>query len=134
MNNADKKDNLANLLLLTTMGRKTGEPLISAVQYEEFRGEHCISIPRGSKADWYRNILANPWVDAQVKGKKYRALAEPVTEAARIADFLGQGLAEQSSVVASLVRTHGLPSKPTRAQLGALASNLVVIFLHQAKR
>jgi deazaflavin-dependent oxidoreductase (nitroreductase family) len=134
MKPTEKNENLGNiLLLLTTTGRTTRQPLVSALQYEEFKGEHCISIPRGSNADWFRNILASPWVEAQVKGKKYRALAEPVTDTSRIAGFLEHNLVKHSSAVASMVRAHGLPAKPTRAQLEALSATLVVIFLHPAK-
>jgi deazaflavin-dependent oxidoreductase (nitroreductase family) len=134
MKSPQKNENLGNiLLLLTTTDRKTRKPFVSAVQYEEFKGEHCINVPRGTAADWYRNILANPWVDAQVKRRKYHALAEPVTDASRIADFLGQSLARHSSAVASMIRSHGLPNKPTRAQLEALSTTLVLVILHPAK-
>jgi deazaflavin-dependent oxidoreductase (nitroreductase family) len=134
MKPTDKNDNLGNiLLLLTTTGRKTRQPLVSALQYEEFKGEHCITIPRGSNADWFRNILADPWVDAQVKRRKYHALAEPATDAVRIADFLEYSLAKPSSAVVSMARTHGLPPKPSRAQIEALSATLVVVFLHPTK-
>jgi deazaflavin-dependent oxidoreductase (nitroreductase family) len=134
MKPTDKNENLGNvILLLTTTGRKTRQPMVSALQYEDFKGEHCISVPRGSNADWFRNILADPWVDAHVKGRKYHALAEPVTDAIRIADFLVHSLVKHSSAVVSMVRMHGLPPKPTRAQLEALSATLVVVFLHPAK-
>jgi deazaflavin-dependent oxidoreductase (nitroreductase family) len=127
-------ENLGNvLLLLTTTGRSSRQPLVSAVQYEEYKGEHCIIVPRSTKTDWYLNILASPWVEAKVKGKNYRVLAEPVTDSARIAVFLEYNLAKQSPSITSLVRTHGLPSKPSKAQLEALSTTLVVIFLHQEK-
>ena len=78
------------------------------------------------------NILASPWVDAQVKGKKYHALAEPVTDNTRIADFFQNCLSNRSPKVVDLVKTHGLPSRSSRGQLEALASTQLVIFLHKA--
>jgi hypothetical protein len=134
MKASETGENLGNvLLMLTTTKRNSRVPMVSAVQYEDYKGEHCIIIPRGTRVGWYMNILANPWVDAQVKGKKYHALAEPVADNTRIADLFQNSLANLSPMIIDLVKTHGLPSKPRRGQLEALASTQLVIFLHKVK-
>ena len=133
MKPSDTGENLGNvLLMLTTTKRNSRVPMASAVQFEDYKGEHCVIIPRRSRVGWYMNILASPWVDAQVKGKKYHALAEPVTDNGRIADLLQHSLTNSSPMVVELVKSHGLPAKPRRGQLEALASTQLVIFLHKA--
>jgi F420H(2)-dependent quinone reductase len=130
----EKKDSLGSVvLLLTTTNRNSRQPMVSAVRYEDYKGEHCLIIPRRTRIGWYMNILASPWVDVEVHGRKYHALAEPVTDNARIADLFREGLANRSPMIVSLARSHGLPSKPSRGQLEALGSTQVVIFLHKAK-
>ena len=47
------------VLLLTTIGRKSGLPRATPLQYEEVDGQYRIASARGTEADWYRNILAN---------------------------------------------------------------------------
>jgi hypothetical protein len=134
MKSSDTGENLGNvLLMLTTTNRNTRQPMVSAVQYEDYKGEHCIIVPRGTRVGWYMNILASPWIDAQVRGRKYHALAEPVTDSGRIADLFQQSLVSRSPLIVNLVKTHGLPSKPSRAHLEALGSTQVVIFLHRVK-
>jgi deazaflavin-dependent oxidoreductase (nitroreductase family) len=70
--------NGAPTLLLTTTGRKTGNqrtvPLIFGPD-----GDRCLVV--GSKGgapdhpNWYKNLAANPEVDVQVKGDRFRATA-----------------------------------------------------------
>jgi hypothetical protein len=135
MNTDEKKDTLGNVfLLLATINRKNGLQVLNAIQYEEINGEFFLTVPRGFSADWLRNIHANPWVDIQVKNRKLHALAEPVIDPVRIADFLENRLAEHSQPVLDMVRAHGLPSKPSRAQLEALSGTLTVINLHPSKQ
>jgi hypothetical protein len=131
---AEKKENLGNVvLMLTTVDRANRKPVVSVVQYEEVKGEYYLTAPRSSPAEWIRNIHTNPWVDAQVKGKKVHALMEPVIDTPRIADFLEAQLARNSPPTQALLRSHGLPKKPSRAQLEALAGRLSLFVLHPAK-
>ena len=64
------------LLLLTTTGRKSGLPRTTPLQYEELDGAYYIGSARGTKADWFRNILADPHVEVEVKSKRFPAIAE----------------------------------------------------------
>jgi deazaflavin-dependent oxidoreductase (nitroreductase family) len=73
--------NGATCLLLTTTGRKSGEPrtvpLIFAAD-----GERCIVVASKGGAPehprWYRNLVANPRVQVQVKGDRFSATARTV--------------------------------------------------------
>jgi len=65
-------------LLLTTTGRKSGTqyttPLIYAL---DGRNPVIVASQGGSpdNPDWYRNLVANPEVEAQIKGDTFRAHA-----------------------------------------------------------
>ena len=58
------------VLLLTTTGRKSGQPREIPLQYEEVDGAIYIGSARGQKADWFRNVAANPEVIVRVKSRR----------------------------------------------------------------
>ena len=131
---AEMKGKLGSVvLMLTTTNRTTRAPVVNLVQYEEIKGEFYITAPRNSPAEWIRNIHANPWVDAQAKGKKVYGLVEPVMDSPRIADFLESQLSSNSNLVQDLIRTHGLPRKPSHSQLLALAGRITLFVLHPTR-
>ena len=73
--------NGATCLLLTTIGRRSGEPrtvpLIFAAD-----GERCIVVASKGGApehpQWYRNLSMTPTVQVQVKGDRFTATARTV--------------------------------------------------------
>ena len=77
------------ILLLTHTGRKSGTRYVTPLQYEKIDGAHCVCAARGSRADWYRNILADPHVYVQVDSCVFDCVAEPVADPGRVADFSG---------------------------------------------
>jgi deazaflavin-dependent oxidoreductase (nitroreductase family) len=117
------------ILLLTTRGRKTGLARLTALQYEEIDGAIVVGSSRGTKADWYRNILADPHVLVRVKSGEFRGLAEPSTDPDRIADFLEYRLKQHPRMVASILRAEGLPASPSRADLKGYASRLAIVVI-----
>lgn len=65
-------------LLLTTTGRRSGEPLLLPLIYGEDNGRYIIVASKGGAADhpaWYKNLVAEPNVQVQVKGDKFNATA-----------------------------------------------------------
>ena len=54
------------ILLLAHTGRKSGTHFMTPLQYEKIDAAYCVGAGRGPKADWYRNILADPHVWVQV--------------------------------------------------------------------
>ena len=105
------------VLLLTTTGRKSGKPRVTPLQYEEIDGDIYIGSARGTKADWWRNIAANPIVWVQVKSRKFEGRAELVTDLKRVADFLEYRLQKHPKMIGAIMRREGLPKKYTRADL-----------------
>ena len=72
------------LLLLTTVGRRSGEERTSPMMYLE-DGDRLLVIAsnNGAAVDplWYRNLLAEPSVTVEVPGRRYQAVATPLTGA-----------------------------------------------------
>ena len=66
-------------LLLTTIGRKTGEERIMPLLYSETGdGSYVVVGSKGGALKhpaWYLNLMAHPEVDVQVKADKFRARA-----------------------------------------------------------
>ena len=65
-------------LLLTTTGRRTGEPYMTPLIYGEDDGRYIIVASRGgadAHPQWYRNLVAQPEVGVQVKADRFRARA-----------------------------------------------------------
>jgi deazaflavin-dependent oxidoreductase (nitroreductase family) len=68
----------AKILLLTTKGRKTGEPRTAPLIYEEAGDRYVIIASKGGAPEhpgWYRNLAKEPEVELQVKGEVFPARA-----------------------------------------------------------
>jgi deazaflavin-dependent oxidoreductase (nitroreductase family) len=118
------------ILLLTTTGRKSGLPRVTPLQYELVEGAYCVGARRGQQADWFKNILANPHVELQVRSRRLKAIAEPVTDPARIADFLALRLRRHPLIVGQILHMDGLSRTPTRDELLRYAGRLAMVILH----
>ena len=76
----------AAALLLTAIGRKSGEKFIFPLFYGTDGERHFVIASKGGAPQhpgWYRNILANPEVEVQVGTKKVKAKARTATGAER---------------------------------------------------
>ena len=70
------------LLLLTTVGRRTGQPRTTPMMYVRDGDRHLvIASNAGAPADpqWYRNLLADEAVTVEVRGAAFPARATPLT-------------------------------------------------------
>ena len=121
------------VLLLTTTGRKSGLARVTPLQYEEIDGAIYIGAARGLKADWFRNIVANPEVDVQVKARRFRGVAEPVTDPVRIADFLQVRLRRHPKMVGWILSRAGLPRHPTRAQIEGYSAKRAMVIIRPSE-
>ena len=73
-------------LLLTTTGRKSGEPRTIAIIYTPWRDCYVIIASKGgapAHPKWYLNILDQPEVAVQVKADRFRARARTATSPER---------------------------------------------------
>jgi deazaflavin-dependent oxidoreductase (nitroreductase family) len=117
------------ILLLTTTGRKSGLLRVTPLQYEEVDGAIYVGSARGAKADWFRNILVDPHVQVQVKSRQFAGMAETVTDADRIAEFLILRLRRHPRIVGAILRSEGLPASPCREELVAYAQHLAMVII-----
>ena len=72
----------AKTLLLTTKGRKTGEPRTTPLIYEVAARGYVIVASNGGAPKhpgWYRNLVKEPRVELQVKGEVFPARARTAT-------------------------------------------------------
>jgi deazaflavin-dependent oxidoreductase (nitroreductase family) len=72
------------LLLLTTTGRRSGEPRTSPVMYIPAGDHHLVVASNAgarSEPQWYHNLLADPTVTVEVPGGTFQARATPLTGA-----------------------------------------------------
>jgi deazaflavin-dependent oxidoreductase (nitroreductase family) len=73
-------------LLLTTVGRKSGEKFIFPLFYGEDGNSIIVVASKGGAPDhpgWYKNLVANPEVEVQAGTRKFKAKARTVTGAER---------------------------------------------------
>jgi deazaflavin-dependent oxidoreductase (nitroreductase family) len=69
-------------LLLTTTGRRSGQPITLPLIYGRHGDDYLLVASRGGSPQhpgWYFNLDANPEVEIQVKGDKLRARARTAT-------------------------------------------------------
>ena len=74
------------LLLLTTVGRRTGEPRTSPMMFHA-DGDRIVVIASNMGAprdpDWYLNLVAEPRVTVELDTESYEGTATPLTGAER---------------------------------------------------
>jgi deazaflavin-dependent oxidoreductase (nitroreductase family) len=71
----------AQWMLITTRGRKSGKPrdtMVDVMDYNKDTDTYYVEVAYGSRADWYRNIQANPLFEARVGRRKFQARATPL--------------------------------------------------------
>ena len=87
--------NDAPILILTTTGRKSGDPRLRPLIFGEDDDRYVIVASQGGKPvhpDWYLNLTADPDVHVQVKADRFLARARTAEGAER--DRLWQQMAQ----------------------------------------
>lgn len=70
------------ILILTTTGRRSGEPRQNALIFRPHGDAYLIVASKGGAEDppdWYRNLQDDPAVQVQIKGEKFAARARTAT-------------------------------------------------------
>lgn len=74
------------LLLLTTVGRRTGTPRTTPMMFHRYRGRLLVMASNAGAAkvpDWYVNLVAHPRVVVETPDATYDAIARTLTDADR---------------------------------------------------
>jgi deazaflavin-dependent oxidoreductase (nitroreductase family) len=119
------------VLLLTTIGRKSGQSRVTPLQFEQVDGNIYSASARGLDADWFKNILANPSVQVQLRDRQFGATAEPVTDPTRIADYIELRLKRHPFMIRLIMTLFdGLPLRHSRADVEKLCADKAMVILH----
>jgi proline iminopeptidase len=73
---------LVPTLLLTTNGRRSGQPITMPLIYGEVGGKYVVVASKGgapTHPGWYLNLVAHPTVEVQVMADRFRATARTAT-------------------------------------------------------
>jgi deazaflavin-dependent oxidoreductase (nitroreductase family) len=120
------------VLLLTTVGRRSGLPRVTPLLYDEMDGIIYVGSARGEKADWYRNLQANPNVEVQVGSRRLRACAYPITDPLQIASFLEKRLKLHPVLATAVMRIEGLGPNPSGKELEQYAMRRTLVAIRPA--
>jgi deazaflavin-dependent oxidoreductase (nitroreductase family) len=121
----------SRVLVLTTIGRNSGKPRSTPLQFEKVEGVYYVASARGIQSDWYRNLVACSNVDVQVGGKRFSTIAKLMTDPRQIADFLELRLKRHPHFMSIMLHLEGLPHKYSRTDLEKFAKRLAIVVLHQ---
>lgn len=67
-------------LYLTTMGRRTGLPREIEIWFVAHAGRFYILAEHFQRAQWVKNIIANPSVQVRIRGREFKATARVLDE------------------------------------------------------
>ncbi len=117
------------ILLLTTTGRKSGQPRVTPLQYEWIDGFNYVASGWGKNADWVQNICCDQRVIVQIGRHKFAARTEMITAPAAVADFLELRLKRHPLMVRTMLHLQGLPLPYERQDLERLSQEIVAVKL-----
>jgi deazaflavin-dependent oxidoreductase (nitroreductase family) len=117
------------ILLLTTIGRKSGLPRVTPLQYEEIGGCYYLGSALGTESDWYKNILANPKVEVLAGRKKFKGVVEASTDIGRLVEFIQYRLERNPRILGAILKMHGMPAKPSREQLAEYSKGRALVVI-----
>ncbi|UCD97993.1 MAG: nitroreductase family deazaflavin-dependent oxidoreductase [Chloroflexota bacterium] len=119
-----------SVLILSTIGRKSGKVHRTPLQYEKIDGDFYVGSARGTAADWYRNLSVNPEAHIEIGAELIPVQAELITDPQQIADFFEYRQRSHPIMIKLMVRMEGLRFQHTRQELEEFASQKAVVVLH----
>ncbi len=67
------------IMVITHIGRRSGRRLRTPVNYAEHDGSVYCTAGFGPRADWFKNLRADPQVEVWLPGRTWRGVAEDAT-------------------------------------------------------
>jgi deazaflavin-dependent oxidoreductase (nitroreductase family) len=124
----------AEWMLLTTVGRKSGQPrqtMVDILDYDKDADTYYVEAAYGARADWYKNIQANPLFEAQVGRRKFKARAGELTSD-NAAEMLVQFYRRKPAYVRSVMAMVGMKFEG-EDELRSVAKNLTLLAVKPGK-
>ena len=115
-------------LMLTTVGRKSGQPrraVVDVLRHDKATDTYYVVSAYGERSDWYRNLQANPAVQAQVRCRKFSARATTLPEE-EAEEFLLDFWRRHRFYVRTMMRMIGL-KVTTEEEVRAVAAEMRVV-------
>ena len=119
-----------SILLLTTIGRRSGLPRVTPLLYDEIDGTVYVGSARGTMSDWYQNLRANPNVEVEVGSHRFRGCVDLISDPLQVADFLEERMKRHPLITAAVMRAEGIGSKPSREQLEEYAKKRTLVAIN----
>ena len=119
-----------SILLLTTIGRRSGLPRVTPLLYDEIDGTVYVGSARGTKSDWYQNLRANPNVEVEVGSHRFKGCVDLISDPLQVADFLEERMKRHPLITAAVLRAEGTGSKPSREQLEEYAKKRTLVAIN----
>jgi hypothetical protein len=82
---------------------------------------------RGAKADWYRNLVADPKVSIQVGRKKIQGVAKAIEDADKVFEFIHYRLKKNPHMIGIILRIDGLSFDPGEDELREYSRSLTIV-------
>lgn len=120
-----------SLVILTTVGRKTGRARLTALSnfgHDAATGTYYVVSGWGPRSDWYLNLKANPRVHVKVGRREFDGVAERVPEDLALSQ-LGEYLRLYPSVARAWAKRVGVSFDGSEASIRSLADHVVVVAL-----
>ena len=83
-------------MVITTVGRKSGEPRRTAIEFHEYKGRRYVFSAWGTKADWYRNIETDPRITIQTWRGAESVIARRIASDADLAEAFAFAMSNPS--------------------------------------
>ncbi len=77
-------------MIIRHVGRKSGKERLAPVNYAPVAGEIYCTAGFGSVSDWYRNIMANPFVELWLPEGKFPAKVDDISDSPQLLFLLRQ--------------------------------------------
>ena len=102
----------SHLVMLTVTGRKSGRPRHVPVAVHERRGEAYLWCPYGGRAQWYRNILADPVVTVQSGDGTHTMRAEAIDDVDHVIELVADLRDFDETFLRSYLASEGIEDTP----------------------
>lgn len=114
------------ILLLTTTGRKSGKPRVTAIEHRRIGEAYYVVSGWGAQADWYRNILKDPHVHVRAGAREFDSVADALTGAEKL-DVVRLRWGDNAR--RALRSQFRLKTELTDEQIAALLRDLIIVRL-----
>lgn len=124
----------AQWMLITHIGRKSGkryDSMVDVMDYDKASDTYYIEAAYGARADWYKNIQANPVFEAKVRRRKFKARAGALTTEGA-SEMLVQFYRNKPAYTRSVMAMAGMKFRD-EGELRELGKNLTLLAIKPEK-